>query len=87
MGRSFYPSHHFTGMQNYLHRTFILQFVDSGITCMVKIYSNFWKWTFLLTDNNFQMEGLSEKLWQQQLKYKNGQQLRYHIELFMQISF
>ena len=33
------------------------------------------------------MEGLSEQLWQQQLKYKNGQQLRYHIELFMQISF
>ena len=62
----------------------ILQFVDSGITWY---YSNFWKWTFLLTENNFQMEGLSEQLSQQQLKYKNGQQLRYHMELFIQRSF
>ena len=47
--------------------------IDSGITCMVKINSNFWKWTFLFTNDNFQTGSLSEELWQKSIFVFLGQ--------------
>ena len=47
--------------------------IDSGITCMVKVNSSFWKWTFLFTNDNFQTERLSEELWQKSIFVFLGQ--------------
>ena len=55
------------------NRILSLQMIDSGITCMVKINSNFWKWTFLFTNDNFQTGSLSEELWQKSIFVFLGQ--------------